>query len=419
MSPTKSDRLRIAKVAPLVVLLATFTPSLSPRSASAQDVFAAMRDEMVRRDLIDSGIRDPRVLEAMRTVPRHEFVPYSQRRLAYYDMALPIGFGQTISATLIVAYMTEQLDPQPEDKVLEIGTGSGYQAAVLSGLVREVYTIEIVEPLAAQAAQTLRRLGYKNVFVKAGDGFLGWPEHAPFDKIIVTCSPEDIPQPLVDQLKEGGRMVIPLGERYRQTLYLLRKTDGRMVREALRPTLFVPMTGEAEARRKIQPDPRNPTLINGDFEEAANERREPDGWYYFRQFELRSDNSAPSGRNYAHFHNAVPGRPARALQGFPLDGRFVRRINLSFWVRGEAIRPGTTPQDSATVTITFYDDDRATVGEWSVGPLLGTFPWQKRTAVVEVPPAGREAILGIGMLGAVGTVSFDAIEITPITRAGR
>ncbi|GAB4134561.1 MAG: protein-L-isoaspartate(D-aspartate) O-methyltransferase [Thermogutta sp.] len=419
MSPFKRARSRVAKTATLVLLLGMLTVSASVQTARAQDIMTAMREEMVRRDLIDSGIRNPRVLEAMRTVPRHEFVPPAHRRSAYYDMALPIGFGQTISATFIVAYMTEQLDPQPQDKVLEIGTGSGYQAAVLSGLVREVYSIEIVEPLAIQAAETLRRLGYKNVFVKAGDGFLGWPEHAPYDKIIVTCSPEDIPQPLVDQLNEGGRMVIPLGERYRQTLYLMRKTNGRMVQEALRPTLFVPMTGEAEARRKIQPDPRNPTIVNGDFEEAANERREPDGWYYFRQFELRSDNSAPSGKNYAHFSNTVPGRPARALQGFPLDGRYVRRINLSFWVRGEMIRPGATPQESATVTITFYDAQRATVGEWSIGPLLGTFPWQKRTVVVEVPPAGREAILGIGMLGAVGTVSFDAIEITPVTRSGK
>lgn len=419
MPSSKRTRPCVGKFVQVLLLLGTFALSLGHPFARAQDVFTALREEMVRRDLIDCGIRNPRVLEAMRTVPRHEFVPPAQRKLAYYDMALPIGFGQTISATLIVAYMTEQLDPQPDDKVLEIGTGSGYQAAVLSGLVREVYTIEIVEPLAAQAAETIRRLGYKNVFVKAGDGFLGWPEHAPFDKIIVTCSPEDIPQPLVEQLKEGGRMVIPLGERYRQTLYLLRKTNGRMEQEALRPTLFVPMTGEAESRRKIQPDPRNPKLINGDFEEAANERREPDGWYYFRQFELRSDNSTPSGKNYAHFSNEVPGRPARALQGFPLDGRFVRRINLSFWVKGEGIRPGATPQESATVTITFYDANRATVGEWSVGPLLGTFPWQKRTAVVEVPPAGREAILGIGMLGAVGTVSFDAIEMAPVTRSGR
>ncbi len=419
MSQFERGRPPLGTLAPLSLICWTLILIYSAPPARAQDAFAVLREQMVQRDLMDSGIRDPRVLEAMRTVPRHEFVPPPQRRLAYYDMALPIGYGQTISATFIVAYMTEQLAPQPDDKVLEIGTGSGYQAAVLSGLVREVYSIEIVKPLATQAAEKMRQLGYKNVFIKAGDGFLGWPEHAPFDKIIVTCSPEDIPQPLVDQLKEGGRMVIPLGERYRQTLYLLRKSQGRMEQEALRPTLFVPMTGEAESRRKVQPDPRNPRLTNADFEEAANAQGEPDGWYYFRQFDLRADNSAPSGRNYAHFANEVPGRPARALQGFPLDGRFARRIKLVFWVRGRDIQPGATPQESATLSITFFDTNRAPLGEWSIGPLAGTFPWQKRSAVLDVPPASREAILGIGMLGATGEVSFDAIEITPLTRGGK
>ncbi len=151
----------------------------------------------------------------MRDTPRHEFVPRDQQKNAYFDMSLPIGDEQTISGPFVVAYMTEQLDPQPADKVLEIGTGSGYQAAVLSPLVKDVYTIEIVEPLGKRAEPTLKRLKYDNVHVKIGDGYQGWPEHAPFDKIIVTCSPEKVPQPLVDELKEGGRMIVPVGERYR------------------------------------------------------------------------------------------------------------------------------------------------------------------------------------------------------------
>ena len=142
-------------------------------------------------------------------------------------MALPIGEQQTISPPFIVAYMTQEIDPQPTDRVLEIGTGSGYQAAMLSPLVKEVYTIEIVEPLGKRAARTLKRLGYKNVFAKVGDGYLGWPEAAPFDKIIVTCSPEKVPQPLVDQLKDGGLMIVPVGERYQQNLYLFRKHERR------------------------------------------------------------------------------------------------------------------------------------------------------------------------------------------------
>src|SRR5690606_4895181 len=166
-----------------------------------------MRDEMVDSEIVDAGVKNPRVIEAMRATPRHEFVPRTQRQYAYYDMALPIGAGQTISPPFIVAYMTEQIDPQPSDKVLEIGTGSGYQAAVLSPLVREVYSIEIVPSLGKAAERTLKRLKYDNVHTRVGDGFAGWPEAAPFDKIIVTCSPEDVPEPLVDQLAEGGRMI--------------------------------------------------------------------------------------------------------------------------------------------------------------------------------------------------------------------
>src|SRR3990172_12411296 len=143
-------------------------------------------------------------------------------------MALPIGDQQTISPPFVVAYMTQEVDPQPTDRVLETATGSGYQAAVLSPLVRNVYTIEIVEPLGKRAARTLKKLGYKNVFVKVGDGYQGWPDAAPFDKIIVTCSPEKVPQPLVDQLRDGGLMVIPVGERYQQTLYSMRKANGEL-----------------------------------------------------------------------------------------------------------------------------------------------------------------------------------------------
>src|SRR6266700_1372972 len=172
------------------------------------------RNRMVDEEVIAAGVKDPRVIKSMRSTPRHEFVVQSQWPQAYFDMSLPIGEGQTISPPVIVAYMTEQLDPQPTDKVLEIGTGSGYQAAVLSPLVKDVYSIEIVEQLGKHAKLTLDRLKYTNVHTKIGDGYLGWPDQAPFDKIIVTCSPEKVPQALVDQLKEGGRMIVPVGEPY-------------------------------------------------------------------------------------------------------------------------------------------------------------------------------------------------------------
>jgi protein-L-isoaspartate(D-aspartate) O-methyltransferase len=187
----------------------------------------------------------------MDKVPRHEFVPPDLRARAYADHPLPIGYEQTISQPFIVAFMTEQLEPQRTDKVLEIGTGSGYQAAVLAELVGTVYTIEIVEPLARRAAADLKRLGYTNVLVRAGDGYQGWPEAAPFDAVIVTCAPEQVPPPLVDQLKEGGRMIIPVGPIGNQQLHVLRKQAGKVECRAVLPVRFVPMTGrnDGEAKR--------------------------------------------------------------------------------------------------------------------------------------------------------------------------
>ena len=178
-------------------------------------------------------------------MPRHEFVPERLRPNAYSDHPLPIGHEQTISQPYVVAFMTERLDPKPTDRVLEIGTGSGYQAAVLAGLVAEVYTTEIISDLAQQAAADLKRLGCTNVHVRAGDGYQGWPEAAPFDGIIVTCAPERVPQPLIDQLKEGGRMIIPVGPAWNQDLILLRKRGGKLEQQAVLPVRFVPMTGEA------------------------------------------------------------------------------------------------------------------------------------------------------------------------------
>ena len=203
---------------------------------------------MVQQQLKAEGIKDERVLAAMAKVPREEFVPADQRAGAYQDGPLPIGYDQTISQPYIVAFMTEQLRPKPGDRVLEIGSGSGYQAAILAELVTEVYTIEIVEPLAKTAEATLQRLGYKNVHLKVGDGYKGWPEEAPFDAIIVTCAPDKVPQPLVDQLKDGGRMVIPVGERFAQQVYLLEKKNGQLKESVTLPVRFVPMLRDAQQK---------------------------------------------------------------------------------------------------------------------------------------------------------------------------
>jgi protein-L-isoaspartate(D-aspartate) O-methyltransferase len=203
---------------------------------------------MVVQQIAARGIKDPRVLAAMREVPRHEFVPESVRSDAYLDHPLPIGYRQTISQPYIVALMTEKLELSGDERVLEIGTGSGYQAAILSRLVESVFSIEIVGILAQRAAKDLARLGFDNVEVRAGDGYRGWPEHAPFDAIIVTAAPDHIPQPLVDQLVVGGRMILPVGDRNQQ-LVVLRRTPSGVEREQVIHVRFVPMTGEALRRR--------------------------------------------------------------------------------------------------------------------------------------------------------------------------
>jgi len=383
----------------------------SAARAQSRTALEKARNRMVDEEIVGAGVKNKRVIEAMRATPRHEFVPVTLRNQAYFDMSLPIGEGQTISAPFIVAYMTEAIDPQPTDKVLEIGTGSGYQAAVLSPLVHEVYTIEIVPALGHNAARVLKRLRYANVYAKVGDGYQGWPEHAPFDKIIVTCSPEKVPPALVAQLKEGGRMVIPVGERYQQTMYLLKKTDGKMVTEALQATLFVPMTGKAEAGRQVKPDPAHPAIVNGDFEKTEGEPPQPAGWYYLRQVELVSGKDAPRGSHYVTFRNAEPGRTANAMQAFGLDGRKVDRLEVSCFARGQNIRQGQTPQQVPMLLITFYDDNRAPVGHAALGQWRGSFPWQKESWGVDVPSRAREAILRIGLFGGTGEVSLDAIEL--------
>ncbi len=224
--------------------------TVSAQAVAGEDSFAIARRRMIAEQLVGPGrdITNARVLAAMAKVPRHEFVQERLRSQAYDDHPLPIGHGQTISQPYIVACMTERIEPKGTDRVLEIGTGSGYQAAVLAGLVAEVRTVEIIEDLANRAAADLKRLGYTNVHVRAGDGYKGWAEAAPFDAIIVTCAPEKVPQPLVDQLKEGGRMVIPLGPTWDQELILLRKLGGKLERQAVLPVRFVPMTGEAQKK---------------------------------------------------------------------------------------------------------------------------------------------------------------------------
>jgi protein-L-isoaspartate(D-aspartate) O-methyltransferase len=250
MSILMRSPVRLLAASCLLIGLACCTSASEKDSSQLPDrnsEFAKARQKMIQSQLVRRGISDKKLLAAFEKVERHKFVPRDLRSLAYEDHPLPIGEDQTISQPYIVALMTEVLDLRKNDKVLEIGTGSGYQAAILAELVEQVYTVEIIDTLGRKAKKLLNELDYGNIEVRIGDGFRGWPEHAPFDAIIVTCAPAKVPQPLMDQLAEGGRLVIPVGVEW-QELILLKKKDGIISRETIAPVRFVPMTGESEKK---------------------------------------------------------------------------------------------------------------------------------------------------------------------------
>ncbi|HSN53900.1 MAG TPA: protein-L-isoaspartate(D-aspartate) O-methyltransferase [Candidatus Sulfomarinibacteraceae bacterium] len=238
----------------LFLALGAIVIGCSPRGGSADGPegpdWGDLRERMVRQQIETRGVKDPAVLDAMRTVPRHRFVPDDYREASYQDSPLPIGEGQTISQPYIVALMSELLEVEAGDRVLEIGTGSGYQAAVLAAMGVEVYTVEIRDKLCERARTILDELGYEAAHVRCGDGYRGWPEAAPFAAVIVTAAPERIPDPLIDQLAVGGRMVIPLGDFYQQ-LMVIKKTEAGVEERSVIPVRFVPMTGEVE--RQVKP----------------------------------------------------------------------------------------------------------------------------------------------------------------------
>ena len=227
----------------LVILLLVSFVNCEGRKKVTDNSFEQQRQNMVEAQIKGRGVTDKLVLQAMRTIPRQEFVPAEYQNQAYEDYPLPIGHNQTISQPYIVAYMTEILNLDSTETVLEIGTGSGYQAAVLSKCAEQVYTIEIVEPLCEESRQLLDSLGYNNVHVRCGDGYQGWPEHAPFDAIIVTAAPPDVPEALVEQLANGGRLVIPVGKYVQNLMLITKDANGNLNEEKLIPVRFVPMTG--------------------------------------------------------------------------------------------------------------------------------------------------------------------------------
>ncbi len=384
--------------------------------AQRNDPFRDKRNRMVTTCIEREGIKNPRVLDAMRQVPRHEFVDPKDRKDAYVDCALPIGHKQTISPPFVVAYMTETIDPQPDDRILEIGTGSGYQAAVLSNLCKDVFSIEIVEPLGKQAAERLKKLGYSNVTTKVGDGYLGWAEHAPFDKIIVTCSPESVPKPLVDQLKDGGKLLVPLGERYQQVFHMFEKKDGKLVNTKLISTLFVPMTGQSELQRQVKPDPLNPQLLNGSFEDDKDDDGEADHWHYQRQMAI-DDKNVKEGKKAALFECATPGRMAQALQAMAIDGTRIGSLQFELDYMTEGVVVGRESGEMPALGIHFYDENRKAIETVFIGPWQGTSgDWRWTSRNIIVPPRAREMILRIGLNGATGKLWVDGIKMTHKSR---
>lgn len=439
-----------------VLVLLGVSVSIAKESEPVERPIVPEAQRMVLEILVPTkqlGSED--VLKAMMKVPRALFVPRDLRSVAYQDFALSIGNGQTISPPFVVAYMTETLDPKPTDKVLEIGTGSGYQAAILSLLVSEVYTIEIVRPLGKKAQSLLKKLKYENVFCRIGDGYKGWEEAAPFDKIIVTCSPEAIPQPLIDQLKEGGKMLIPVGDRYHQYFYLCTKKGSELEKEVLIPAFFVPMTGEAEDKRQEQPDPKNPSIVGGGFETINTGSPGPVGWYYTRNVEVKDTADAPEGQRILVFDNMQivrayeeknrleqrelsyrqdTSQPVRRvntqednrrhnqylqeltthlLQPFPVDGQSVRRLNFSCMFHAVNLQPLGRRQTIPLVTISYFDADWNYLDEQIVVAVgKGSFQWRKFERFdLPVPRKAKFGSLRMGIIDGTGTLEADDVNL--------
>lgn len=380
-------------------------------------------EQMVETLLLpQGGLKNPHVIDVMKRIPRHRFIPTDyqgqHQSAAYLDQALSIGSAQTISPPYIVAYMTEQIAPKPTDKILEIGTGSGYQAAVLSLLADQVYTVEIVEPLGKHAEKLFQQLGMNNVHVRIGDGYKGWSEAAPFDSIIVTCSPEAVPQPLVDQLKEGGRIIIPVGERYQQAFYLGTKVNGKLTMERQMQTFFVPMTGEAEAKRKILPDASNPELVNGNFQEI-NQEGNPVGWHYARNVTVvKGSENEP---NVARFIRKRPSRSAstpdvefsQLLQGFAIDGNRVPILRIEYEMTGKNVATLQGPVMTPTAVLILYDENRNQIAEIPLGRAAGSFTGRKVSNGIPIRPETREAVLVIGLLFSAGQLDVWNVAAKP------
>ncbi|MGV3606304.1 MAG: protein-L-isoaspartate O-methyltransferase [Planctomycetaceae bacterium] len=375
---------------------------------------ASARQRMVREEIEAQGIKNAALLDAMREVPRDQFIPTHRRNVAYLNVAITYGDGHVVLPPLVIAHAIEQLDPKLNDKVLVIGTGTGYSTALLSRMSKEVFSIEIDRATALTAEETLRRLKYSNIQLKVGDGFEGWKEHAPFQKIIVECSPDTVPPALIEQLDEGGSLLIPVGDDYDQTMYLMKKVNGQLETVSMWPTLLVPMKGRAEELRSSSSEkPRPPSINNGGFEEIVpGSDNLPAHWTYVRQAKVIEGERFPEGNRALQFLNDTPGHLSTAIQAFPVDGKSVSEITLSFRVWGKEIRPGLTRQQLPRLEVRFFDEKRRPCGGDWVGGWFLTFDWVQKTRRFSVPRQAKFAIVQIGLDGATGEIRFDDLRIT-------
>jgi protein-L-isoaspartate(D-aspartate) O-methyltransferase len=398
----------------ICLVMAVFSLA-SQQPASAQSGLRELleaRRLMVQEEIAAQGIENERLLEAMREVPREQFLPLSRRNLAYINVAITYGDGQIVLPPLVTAHLIEQLNPQKNDKVLVIGPGSGYSTALLSRMAREVYAVEIDPAVAKMAEETLARLKYTNVKLRVGDGFEGWKEHAPYQRIIVECSPDSVPKALVEQLAEGGMLLVPTGDEFDQTMHLCKKENGKLTTLSLWPTLLLPMKGKAEELRSQSEMPRDPSILNGGFEELVPKTKDiPAHWAYVRQGRAIADEFCPEGKNSLAFVNITAGAAATALQAFPVDGKKVSELSFACKVWGKDIRPGQNRQQLPRVEVRFFDEKRRLVGgDWMGGWHL-TFDWLGKEHVFSVPRTAKFAVLRIGLGGATGEIRFDDLRL--------
>lgn len=373
--------------------------------------------KMVEREILPQHEwEDPIVLSAIMRTARDRFVPASYKKTAFRDLAVPLGRSRYQQAPSLLAYMTEELDVRPDEKVLHIGTGSGYYTAVLSLLAKEVYTVELDETLGNRASQTFEKLAYTNIYTKIADGYDGWEEHAPFDRIVFTCSPETVPEPLVKQLREGGVMIVPLGEPFRQVLYRCKKKGEELQKEFLLPYPFELMEGEAQSRRQTKPDPERPELSNGHFE-RFHENGEPYGWFSMTNAIVREVPDAPEGRHFLKLEvnsfSSDEARFARAEQSFALEGKNVSRLHLEAFLRGDRLETlsARNVRASASMILLCYDESDRLLQRYDLAPVSGSFDWKAFQCEISVPKKTKKATLILTLSDRTGTLEFDALSV--------